>query len=191
MRKVFFVAVVAIAVCSCTTVRLTPDEHDALKVLRRYLYLDKNAAPTGAERSVPMLDLVVWETEPAWDTVLVVSGWTMGRPQFAGGKVTATVRYDIAGVMAPGEFVPAETSDTAYLKIIEENRTIAYTLVPASNGWKIESPVTMPHIGFAAARKSQEELGHENVVQALDDAEYIAKLKGQRAGHCNCERQDF
>lgn len=135
--------------------------------------------------------LVTWENEAGWDIAFVVSGWTISRPILSEAHTTATVRYEVVGLMQSDSFIFADTAGPDDVQFIEENRSVSFSLVKVGNEWKIETPILTPHVNFSTAKTLQKELGHQNVIDTLVDAEYIAKLKGARAGHCNCERLDF
>ena len=190
LKNVASIALILIA-SSCATVKLSRDERDALKVLQRYVQLDRGGARLDGTRYHSVAALTSWSEEPGWDSFVVTSGLAIGRPQLSDGKIVARVRYDVEGIMEGGTFTPLSGlgSDTASRLAIGE--PVAFTLVSTPDGWKIESPLIAPHVGFASARAVAQELGAENTLHALEDAEYIGKLKGQRAGHCNCERLDF
>ena len=176
---------------SCATVKLSPDERDALKVVQRYVQLDRSGARLDSTRYHSMAALTTWSEEPGWDSFVVTSGLAIGRPEFSDGKMVSRVRYYVEGVMDGDTFIPVSALDEETFSQFGIGEPATFTLVAAADGWKIESPLIAPHVGFAAARAVAEEMNAENTLHALDDAEYIAKLKGARAGHCNCERLDF
>ncbi|MCC6154659.1 MAG: hypothetical protein IT367_12910 [Candidatus Hydrogenedentes bacterium] len=167
---------------SCATVKLSGDEQEALKVLRRYLALDRNGARADGSRDEAMAALTTWQEEQEWESFFVYSQHVISRPQMEDSKVKIRVRYDVDGVMQGTEYGTLDT---------QTSETAEFTLIKTLEGWKIESQLIPPHVGFSAARKYANEIGATNAGQALSDAEYIAKLKGARAGHCNCERLDF
>ncbi|MCC6795222.1 MAG: hypothetical protein IT366_08895 [Candidatus Hydrogenedentes bacterium] len=167
---------------SCATVKLSGDEQDALKVLQRYLALDRNGARADGTRDAAMAALTTWNDEQDWEDFFVYSQHVISRPQLESDKVKIRVRYDVDGVMRGTEYNPLDT---------ETSESTEFILISTADGWKIESPTIPPHVGFSAARKYANEIGATNAAQVLSDAEYIAKLKGARAGHCNCERLDF
>ena len=166
---------------SCATVKLSRDEQDALKVLQRYLALDRNGERADGTRDATMAALTTWQDEQEWDEFLVYSQHVISRPQKQNGKVSIRVRYDVVGAMQGTEFEPRDAID----------EPTEFALVKTDEGWRIELPLTPPHVGFSAARKYAKEVGAANAEQVLADAEYVAKLKGARAGNCNCERLDF
>ncbi|NUM55363.1 MAG: hypothetical protein HUU46_17080 [Candidatus Hydrogenedentes bacterium] len=176
---------------SCATVRLTQDERDALNVLQRYVQLDRSGARLDGTRYHSMAELVSWTDEPGWDSFVVSPGLAIGRPVAAGEKVTARVRYDVEGVMDGDTFYPLDALTPEASARFGIGDPVEYVLVRMNDEWKIESPLLPPHVGFGATRAFVEELGAESSLRALDDAEYLAKLKGARAGHCNCDRLDF
>jgi len=176
---------------SCATVRLTPDESAALKALRRYIELDRSGARLDSNRYHSMAALSAWADEPGWDAFVVVSGAAISRPVERDGKVVARVRYDVVGAMEGDSFMPVDALPPDTAERLAVGAPIEFVLVSTSDGWKIESPQVPPHAGFGAARAVAAELGAEGALRDLDDAEYLAKLKGARAGHCNCERLDF
>lgn len=186
-----FVFWTVLAFASCSTVQLTHDERDALKTVQKFVQLDHSGARLDARRHAAVAALTTWRDEPGWDIFIVVSGAAIGRPVQENGKIQARVRYDVEGMMDGSVFTPIAALDAETASRIGANVPETFTLVSTANGWRVESPQLSPHVGFTAARAFAKEMGAENSVQALDDAAYVAKLKGQRAGHCNCERLDF
>jgi hypothetical protein len=188
----FFLMIAIALCCSCATVKLSQDERDALKVLQRYVQLDRSGARLDGKRYHSMAALSVWKDEPGWDMFVVTSGLGIGRPQTDGAtKVTAYVRYDVEGVMEADTFTPVDLLQADTIASLSIGEPIQFVLEKTADGWKIVSPQIPPHVGFPVARALAQELGAEGTLSALSDAEYIAKLKGARAGHCNCERLDF
>lgn len=191
-----YVALSALLCCillspSCATARLTHDERDALKTLNRYLSLDRTGARLDQKRYGDMMVLVTWPEEPGWDSFVVISGSTIGRPQLTNGKIASRVRYTVEGIMEGDTFHPIRTLDAEMASRFAIGQPAEFVLTRDSGGWKIESPQLPPHVGFDATRAFVQEIGAENSLRALSDAEYVSKLKGARAGHCNCERLDF
>ena len=171
---------------SCATVRLSRDETDALKALRQYIQLDRSGARLDGNRYHTIAELSNWADEPGWDLFVVTSGAVIGRPITGDdGKVRARVRYDAEGVMLGDAFTPVEAVDpeTAARAVLGD--PVEFVLVSTPDGWKVDTPQLPPHAGFVAARAAVADMGAENALRDLDDAEYRAKLKGARAGHCN------
>lgn len=188
-NTVIFWSVLAFA--SCSTLQLTQDERVAFKTVQKFVQLDYSGARLDAKRHDAVAALTTWQDEPGWDTFVVVSGAAIGRPVQENGKIQARVRYDVEGVMDGGVFTPVAALDAEGVSSIGAGAPETFTLVSTASGWRIESPQLPPRVGFTAARALAKEMGAENSVRALEDAAYVAKLKGQRAGHCNCERLDF
>ena len=191
MRTGILLTAFALELSSCATVKLSPDESAALKVLQKYLELDRSGVRLDSARQSLDAPLVAWTEEPGWDSMIIATGWSIARPQLTDGKITARVRYDVAGLLNGTNLVSVDSPDADDVKNFEDNTEVVFTLVSTKEGWKIESPTLMPHVGFPAARRVLTELGDESALHALSDAEYEAKLKGARAGHCNCGRLDF
>lgn len=179
-----------LASAGCATVRLTPEEQAALQVLQRYLELDRGGARLDSARYHLIAELDTWEDEPGWDQAVVVTGWAIGRPQVSGDTLSVRVRYDVEGLLELDRFTRmAEAADAA--TVLNENAEATFVLTLREGKWRIESPLLPPHIGFPTAIRQAESLQAEALVAELKDAEYDAKLKGQRAGKCNCGRLDF
>ncbi|MBM3288987.1 MAG: hypothetical protein FJY92_02425 [Candidatus Hydrogenedentes bacterium] len=183
---------VLLTLSSCATVRLTQDESDALKALRRYVQLDSSGARLDGDRYHSIAALSNWSDEPGWDAFVVTSGAAIGRPVAQpDGTVRVRVRYDAEGVMEGDVFSAVDALAPDVAERLAIGQPIEFALVRTPEGWKVHSPQIAPHVGFSAARAVAKDMGAESALRGLDDAEYLAKLKGARAGHCNCERLDF
>ena len=180
-----------LAATSCATVRLTGDELDALHTIEKYIGLDRSGARLDNNRYHSMAELSAWTDEPTWDAFVVVSTATIGRPRADGPKMAVRVRYEVEGVMEGDSFLAADALPPELAERMKIGEPLTFTLVNTGNGWKVESPQVPPRVGFPAARSFARALGAKNAERALDDAEYVAKLKGARSGHCNCQRLDF
>ncbi|HRK34620.1 MAG TPA: hypothetical protein PLJ47_08495 [Candidatus Hydrogenedentes bacterium] len=185
-RSFLFVAFLLL-VTSCATVRLAPEESAALRTIEKYLQLDQSGARLDPNRHHSVAKLVQNPQTEEWTEFNVVSGWRIGRPMLSGTEVSAIVRYDLAGTMSGDVFTPLDSNMDNY----DQLATVAYRLSLESGEWKLVDASALPFVSFSVARSWAKSLGAEAALQELADAEYIAKLKSQRAGHCNCGRLDF
>lgn len=190
--SIAFILVASIALLpSCATVKISQTERDALKVLQRYLALDRSGARVDDSRYHSAAALTQWQEEPNWDIILVISGSAISRPQSNGDTTSIRVSFAVEGVIAADTFYPVTALPGELTDRVNPQEIVEFVMSPSTNGWKIASPQIAPHIGFPAARTLLTTMNAQAALQTLGDAAYVAKLKGARAGHCNCERLDF
>src|SRR5262249_36433190 len=146
---------------SCTTIRQTPEERDAMKTLEQYLQLDRSGARLDPVRLHSAAAFVTWKDEPTWQSFAVITGWELGSPQLSNGKLPSRVGFYIEGVVDGDAFFPADSDDAKAAKTIEENKDVTFVLTKTNDGWRIESPRMLPHAGFPAAKRAVNELGAE------------------------------
>ena len=190
--SIAFISIASIALLpSCATVKISQGERDAIKVLQRYLALDRSGARVDDKRYHSAAALTQWQEEPDWDLIVVISGSAISRPQSNGGTTSARVKFVVEGVIDVDAFYPVTALPPELADRVDPVETVEFLVSPSKDGWKIVTPQLPPHIGFSAARTLLEQMNAQAALQTLGDAEYAAKLKGARAGHCNCERLDF
>jgi hypothetical protein len=79
-------------------------------------------------------ELVHWTGEPNWDKVVIISGFTIGKTRQMPGYATIPVTYAVRGKYT--------TEVTAFYKSVER---IEFRIIDTAEGWKIQSPVVLPH----------------------------------------------
>jgi hypothetical protein len=81
--------------------------------------------------------LLTWTYEPAWDTVALVTGYTIGGPQPAGQNTLAVeVRYTVVGQVSPAGMNPEAHTES-----------VTYRVEPDEQGnWHILGPLPPPHV---------------------------------------------
>jgi len=110
-------------------------------VVRLYCEFDFKIGRISTENFAKLPPLTTWEEEPGWDTVTVVSGFKILSSKQFQDHAVVSIKWNVLG-QAGGESV---TSD-------QKSEVIDYQLRLVKGLWKIESPVTQPHVSFPTLR---------------------------------------
>jgi len=171
--------------------RLSPEESAALRSVEHFVHLDRSGARLDPNRRHSVNAVLSSPDETEWDRFLVISSWRHNKPQVIDGAMVFPVQYTVEGLMSGDTFTPTDAADADTAAEIEANSNVSYTAKLQSGEWILETPATLPHVSFAVARDWAQAIPADAAIQELADAEYTAKLKSQRSGHCNCGRLDF
>ena len=79
-------------------------------------------------------NLVRWDLEPDWKTIVIVNGFTIGQIRLVQGCALVPVTYDVSGRYSADR--------TMFYRAQEK---ISFRLVKTGNGWKIDEPLVSPH----------------------------------------------
>jgi hypothetical protein len=115
--------------------------------------------------------LVHWDEEPRWDTVVMISNYNIGKTKTSENAAEITVTYQVKGKYSQ-----------AVTDIYEKVEKIKYWLVKTETGWKIEGPVTPPHVYprkliAILEKRSNYERDAAKKVKFQNDANLIKNLK--------------
>lgn len=80
--------------------------------------------------------LVDWPLEPAWDRIILVSGYEITTPRRVGEDVEVELKYSVTAEVLPGKVVRKKREETLTL-----------TLLPTvEGGWRVAGPPHPPHV---------------------------------------------
>ncbi len=112
------------------------------EVVRLYCDFDLKTGRISTANFAKLPPLVTWEAEPGWDTVTVVSSFKVLAAKQSQDRAMVTVKWGVLG-HAEGENV---TKD-------QKSEVIDYQLIRVKGLWKIEAPVTPPHVSLPTLRE--------------------------------------
>jgi hypothetical protein len=117
---------------------------DPLKVVRDFCRSDGLGHRLEPQTLRTVAPLVDWKLEPAWDRLLLTSGYEMATPRHEGEIVSLDVTYTVVAEIRPGKVRRGE-----WLEVH------TFRLLPVGNGkdWRISGPPPIPHVfasGFDA-----------------------------------------
>ncbi|CAN5559621.1 hypothetical protein BH09VER1_BH09VER1_38630 [soil metagenome] len=103
-------------------------------------YLNEDAAGSGwsSETFPRLIRYAVWPEAPGWDTVTVITSFSIGDAKVSGSKAKIRVSYNVLGQLANDTFKKAPATET-----------VTYSLSKAVGKWVVEEPQLMPHIAVA------------------------------------------
>lgn len=106
------------------------------ETVKAYLDLDGQGRRLTSKTWAAVLPYISWQEEAGWDSVTVISGYEILKPEKRKDAGTAvTVRFDVVGSLA-GEYQPSRRSET-----------VVFTVKMTEAGWKIVEPDTFrPHV---------------------------------------------
>jgi hypothetical protein len=106
-------------------------------VVRQFCQADGNGQRVTIPGWAALAPLLTWTYEPAWDTVVLITGYTVGSPQPAEQNVLAVeVRYFVVGLLLPTGMNPEPHVES-----------VIYQVQPDEQGsWHILGPLPAPHL---------------------------------------------
>jgi hypothetical protein len=103
---------------------------------RAFCRLDALGVRLEADNLALLDDWVAWELEPAWDEVVLISGYSIGEPVVtAGGVATVAVEYQLVGRLSVGG-LDAQ---------VQRERVVLHLAAPADR-WLVAGPPPVPHV---------------------------------------------
>jgi hypothetical protein len=118
------------------------------QVVERFCKVDFEGARLSGENSVSARDLTDWADEPGWDSMIVITGYKLSKPQSTDKTITVSVKYGVVGVLDGWKWTDAKGMDTAEIK---SESIIKFTLELRDGQWKVTTPFFRPHVGVNAA----------------------------------------
>lgn len=132
---VFMALVVALAGCRQGAKGQAPRNPlaTAEETVRAYAGLDASGARLTSATWQKVLPYIAWTEEAGWDSVIVISGFTIGSAQdVSGDRRTIPVEYDVLGILSQD-----------YRKG-RKKETVRFSVRKMEKGWKIVSPDFLP-----------------------------------------------
>lgn len=105
-------------------------------IVRQFCQADGLGRRVSLRNSAEFARIVEWPLEPAWDSVLLITGYSVGSPRAAeGGGFDVEVDYTVVGQVSA---LGLETS--VYVE------TVTFRVHAPEQGWRIIGPPPLPHI---------------------------------------------
>jgi len=110
---------------------------DPLAVVNSFCRADGDGARLRASSWSRVAPLVAWTWEPAWDHLILISGYQLSTPRGDGDRVEVDVQYTVTGEVHPGRIVTTSRLEN-----------LTYTLVRSTPGgrWLIRGPAHAPRV---------------------------------------------
>jgi hypothetical protein len=124
------------------------DQIEPNQVVERFCKVDFDGARLSSETSASARELTDWVDEPGWDSMVVITGYKLSKPQSTSKTSTISVKYDVAGVLDGWKWTDAKDMDTADIKT---ESIIEFTLEQRDGLWKVTTPFFRPHVGVNTA----------------------------------------
>jgi len=105
--------------------------------VRQFCQADAGGQRLSAAGWAPLSSLVAWSLEPAWDQVVLITGYTLREPHpDDGGGFTVEVRYDVIGQVSALGLDAAVYTESVVFQVRASD----------AGGWRIIGPPPPPHI---------------------------------------------
>jgi len=163
-----------------------PQHPSAAETVMKFCWLDAHGARTDSRLpSFHEIDeMNLWEAEPGWDTVAVITKYRVVAGQQSGKKATVTVKYDVAGKIADSDWEEAGQTETVNFTLEYSARhwsfpdNAAPALVKAPLRWRITDPVLMPHVslGWAIAEMKKQIASEKDATEKTKKQKVLDRL---------------
>lgn len=108
-----------------------------LETLRAFCRLDGGGARVQPRTWPQVAPLVDWPLEPAWDRVLVISGYQLGTAREEEGLTSIPVTYSLVAEIRPGKVALSASLETYTYRLFFDRWT---------SSWRILGPASPPHL---------------------------------------------
>jgi hypothetical protein len=126
--------------------------------VEQYCSADSEGARTRSETFSRTDHLVLWHTEPGWDTTTLINGFKILSSKVHKNQATVVVEYTKLGELDWWDFLPDNRKERVifHLELSDKEWTWKNdepVLVHADLRWRIVQPVIQPHISVTYAIK--------------------------------------
>lgn len=108
-----------------------------LDTLRDFCRLDGGGARVQPRTWPQVARLVDWPLEPAWDRIVVISGYQLGTAREEDGVTSIPVTYSLVAEVRPGKVALSASLETYTYRLIFD---------PRLGSWRILGPPPAPHL---------------------------------------------
>lgn len=127
-----------VSLCGAADRDITPTPED---VVQKFCQLDAKGSRLSSETFSNVVDLITWPEEGG-DEMVVIDSFTVGKAIYKDGKASVPVYYNNIGSTDFTDFSPPKpTWPNPYV----------YQLVIKNGQWRIDEPVSSPHVDWKAA----------------------------------------
>jgi len=163
----------------------------AADTMARFCFLDAQGARTDSRlpASKKIDDLNLWEAEPGWDTVTVISSYRIKTFHQSSKKAEVVVEYKTEGTWAITEWEDLNKTEVVHFELEYSGQHWSFpanaepVLVKARPQWRIIEPVLQPHVSvtWALARmkrqieREKDQQDKDKELKILHRLETIAK----------------
>jgi hypothetical protein len=170
-----------------------PQHPSAAETVMQFCWLDAHGART--DSSLPSFheidDMNLWEAEPGWDTVAVITKYRVVSDHQSGEKATVTVKYDVAGKISNSDWEEAGLGETVNFTLEYSARHWSFpdnaepALVKAKLRWRIADPVLMPHVslGWAIAETKKQIASEKDATEKAKKQKVLDRLYAIEKAH--------
>jgi hypothetical protein len=137
-RSIALTAFIAVALGGVLVTSRPAAADDPLNTIRNFCQLDGLGARLQARTWPSIAPLVSWTLEPAWDRLLLISGYEVGTPHLKDSAVEIEVQYSVTGELHPGK---VERHPPRI-----ESRTFRLALDETTDIWRIAPPPPPPYL---------------------------------------------
>lgn len=119
--------------------------------LEAFLQMDAQGKGLSTDGFQEMKAYTMWDQAPGWDTIAVITGYTIDHLQAGENRAKAQVTYKRIGTLA-NRFEPAGPE------------TVTYFIRKEGGAWRVDAPQLMPHVDVKVMEdrlKHQEEASPE------------------------------
>jgi hypothetical protein len=158
IRLILMRLLVLATVCVVTTLLSSASADDPPlnrpdTAIAEYCQRDFDGARTRSGTYSRVNKLVLWHTEPGWDTVTVVKNFRVVSSHRIGKTATVIVEFDTLGEMAGWELEIKNKKERVEFTLELGNREWEWKdgkarLVPGKLKWRIKQPIIQPHISL-------------------------------------------
>jgi hypothetical protein len=110
---------------------------DPMAVVRAFCRADGEGARLRARSWRRIAALVAWPLEPAWDRVVLISGYQLSTPRGNGDAVEMDVEFTVTGEIRPGRILTVQRLDPVTFTLVRD---------PHGDRWRILGPPYPPHV---------------------------------------------
>jgi hypothetical protein len=109
----------------------------AIDVVNRFCEADGRGDRVQPRRwAATIAPLVAWRLEPAWDRVVLISGYQVNPARVVGDHLEVEVEYTVVGAISSAENAQRQGLETVAFAMVGDDR----------RGWRIAGPPPAPHL---------------------------------------------
>jgi len=132
--------------CFACCLTLPAQAQEPKAIVQQYCQADYKGTRLDGGSWRNIADLILWDNEPGWDSAVIVGSYRVNDIVSQDDSVaTVRVEYEVLGVLEGASWRPV-LRDNPQHSILSRWAETDFELVHTSTGWRIRSPVMLPHV---------------------------------------------
>jgi len=126
------------------------DEEASIYPVKTFCDFDSKGARLSSAGYSSIPDVIIWEEgDPGWDSMVVISGYTIGAAQKTAEGFKVPVKFNVSGFLDGWSWTGAK--DKMARERVAEQSVAVFNVVKVEGRWKAQNPGYPPHLSLAAA----------------------------------------